>query len=535
MSLNRHLTRSRDLARTAGDHAADMFAPLTLIARGLRRHTDWARSRWQATPKERRGPTLLLTVAALVGVVLLPHGPLFAVVALVASAAWSGRERKPAPVPEPDPADVKLPALYAALTPYLAAPDDVCPLYRPDGRYQDAFATWSFDGEGRLAGLELGYPAYFTDTEPAARARIEQVVQAKAGRAREYRFDWDLECSRLQITALAPLPGNVPAQTWVTTPGEIVLGFTDPQATQRMIPVSHDGGSGHQPPVIWRTGARSGEPHLLALGSAGSGTSTLLRTIALQALAHGDVLVIDGAGTGEHACLVNRPGVHTVETSLRGALAALDWAARETERRLAALNAARYHGEPAPADATRPLWLLLDHPTELSELAQAEGRPDPQGLLELPLRQGRAARVTVVVVDAIEAVDRISPTVRAAARARVVLGGHGAQDLRLALGVPLDLVPAAHTPPGRGYARIGSQPPVRLQVPATVDPLDEEAPPRLRDAVIALLPHRDTRIEAAAPPLPQHQPQVAQPAVPPTAGATASRVELRKAELGNPR
>ncbi|MGF1429326.1 FtsK/SpoIIIE domain-containing protein [Kitasatospora sp. LaBMicrA B282] len=527
MSLTRHFTRGRDLARTAGDHAADMFAPLTLIARGLRRHAGWTRARWQATPRERRGPTLLLAVAGAVGVLLLPHGPLFAVLALVGSAAWKGRDPKAPPEPAPDPADVKLPALYAALTPYLAGPDDPCPPYRADGRYQDVFAGWSFDAEGRLATLEIGYPAYFTDTEPAARARIEQVVQGKAGRAREYRFDWDQECNRLQVTALAPLPQDVPAQTWVTAPGEIVLGFTDPQTVQRMIPVERPGGPGHQPPVIWRTGPRSAEPHLLALGGAGSGTSTLLRTIALQALAHGDLLVIDGAGTGEHACLVNRPGVHTVETSLHGALAALDWAAQETERRLAALNAARYRGEPAPADATRPLWLLLDHPTELSELAQAEGRPDPQDLLELPLRQGRAARVTVVLAESLEAADRLSPTVHATTRARVVLGAHRPQELHRALGVPVDLVPAAHTPPGRGFARIGNQAPGRLQVPATVDPLDDGAPARLREAVIALLPHRDTRTEAAAPPMPAHPPQ--QPAAEPQQPAGASRVELGKA------
>ncbi|MFE0463403.1 FtsK/SpoIIIE domain-containing protein [Kitasatospora sp. NPDC058965] len=538
MSPNRHLTRGRDLARTAGDHAADMFAPLTLIGRGLRRHAGWARARWEATPKERRGPTLLLAAAVLVGVFLLPHGPLLAVAALIGSAAWTGREPKAAPAPAPDPADVKLPALYAALTPYLASPDEVCPLYRPDGGYQDAFAGWEFDAEGRLAALEIGYPAYFPDTEPGARARIEQVVQGKAGRAREYRFDWDQECNKLQVTALAPLPVDVPAQPWVTTPGEIVLGFTDQQATQRMIPVVQDGGPGHQPPVIWRTGPRSAEPHLLALGTTGSGTSTLLRTVALQALAHGDLLVIDGAGTGEHACLVNRPGVHTVETSLHGALAALDWAAQETERRLAALNTARYSGEPAPADATRPLWLLLDHPTELSELAQAEGRPDPQELLELPLRHGRAARVTVVVVDSVEAADRISPTVRSAARTRVALGALTGPDLERALGAPMEIAPAAQTPPGRGYARIGNHPPVRLQVPATVDPLDEEAPARLRDAVIALLPHRDTRVEAAAPPMPQHQPDL-----PAAAAATApvaeggrivegGRVELGKERIG---
>jgi hypothetical protein len=478
-----------------------MFAPLTLIGRGLRRNAGWAAARWQATPRDRRGPAALLAVAAVVGVALLPHGPILAVAALLGSAAWSGRQSRPAE-PVPDPAEVKLPALYAALTPYLADPDDLCPLYRPDGAYQDAFDCWSFDADGRLSTLAIGYPAYFTDTEAAARSRIEQVVQGKAGRAFEYRFDWDLECNTLRVNALAPLPLEVPAQAWVTGPGEIMLGFTDPHATHRRIPVSHDGEPGQRPPVIWRTGPRSADPHLLVLGAPRSGTSTLLRTVALQALAHGDLLVIDGAGTGEHACLVGRPGVHTVETSLHGAVAALERAARETERRLAALSAARHRGEPVPAEVLRPLWLLLDHPTELSELARAEGRPDPQDLLEVPLRHGRAARVTVVVAEAADAAARLSPTLRAATRARVVLGDQPAAELAAALGVPLDTAPATQTPTGRGYARVGGRAPVRLQVPATVDPLDDEAPARLRDAVIALLPYRGARTEAAAPPMP---------------------------------
>lgn len=184
MSVTRHLTRGRDFARTAGDHAADMFAPLTLIGRGLRRHAGWTAARWQATPRDKRGPTALLAVAALVGVVLLPHGPILAVAALIGSAAWNGRHPSAPAEPAPDPAEVKLPALYAALTPYLAAPDDLSPLYRPDGGYRDAFDGWSFDADGRLSTLEIGYPAYFTDTESAARSRIEQVVQGKAGRAR---------------------------------------------------------------------------------------------------------------------------------------------------------------------------------------------------------------------------------------------------------------------------------------------------------------------------------------------------------------
>ncbi|MGW6918327.1 hypothetical protein ACWGB8_31615 [Kitasatospora sp. NPDC054939] len=523
MSLNRHLSKGRerlgkgrDLARTAGDHAADMFAPLTVIGRGLRHHTAWVKARWQATPKERRGPTVFLAAAIALGVYLLPHGLLFALVALMASAAWCGRGPKAPPAPPaPDVADLKLTALYAALTPYLAGPEDLSPLYAHDGNYKAAFANWEFDGEGRLSRLELAYPAYFTDTEPACRARIEQVVQGKAGRAREYRFDWDEESNKLRIAALAPLPTDIAAQRFVAAPGEIVLGFTDEEGSARTIPVQQGGAVGQQPPVVWRTGPRSAEPHLLAFGAPGYGTSSLLRSIALQALPYGDLVVIDGAGTGEHACLVNRPGVHTVETSLHGALAALEWAAQETERRLAALNAARQAGVAAPEDVTRPLWLLLDHPTELGELAHAEGRPDPQELLEVPLRQGRAARVTVVIAESVEARDRIGPTVRATTRARVVLGPVGPEEGHAALGAPLDIVPAAHAPAGRGYARIGNAAPVRLQVPATVDPLDEEAPDRLREAVITLLPHRDTRTEAAAgaaaaevPPRPAEPPLV---------------------------
>ncbi|MFE4970887.1 hypothetical protein ACFRAR_02070 [Kitasatospora sp. NPDC056651] len=528
MPLNRHLSKGRAIARTAGDHASDMFAPLSVIGRGLRHHADWARSRWQDTPKERRGPTLFLAAAMAIGVYLLPHGLLFALVALMASAAWAGRSPKaPAAPAGPDVADVKLGALYAALTPYLCGPEDANPLYHFEGSHKSAFSGWEFDGEGRLARLELSYPAYFTDTEPTARARIEQVIQGKAGRAREYRFDWDEESNRLRITALAPLPADIVAQRFVAAPGEIVLGFTDEDGTARTIPVVRGGTTVQQPPVVWRTGPRSPEPHLLALGTTGYGTSSLLRSVALQALPYADLVVVDGAGTGEHACLVNRPGVHTVETSLHGALAALGWAADETERRLTALNAARYAGSAPPEDVTRPLWLLLDHPTELSELARAEGRTDPQDLLELPLRHGRAARVTVVIADDLEALDRITPTVRATTRARVVLGPAGPDEGRAVLGVPLDIAPAGHAPVGRGYARIGNGAPVRLQVPATVDPLDDEAPAPLRDAVIALLPHRDSRTEAAAvPPRPERP-----PAVPPIDPAAPARpVDLAKGE-----
>src|SRR5690349_11680124 len=117
MSLNRHLIRGRDLARLAGDHTADVLAPLALIGRGLRRHLARLQAWWHGTPADRRGPTLLLAAAALVAVALMPYGPLLALAALMASAAWAGRDRAAAEEPAPDLTQQKLQALYAALTP----------------------------------------------------------------------------------------------------------------------------------------------------------------------------------------------------------------------------------------------------------------------------------------------------------------------------------------------------------------------------------------------------------------------------------
>ncbi len=528
MTFTEHLARGRDIARTAGDHATDMFGPLITIGRGLRSHSRWVVQKWNDTPKDKRGPTLLLTVAIGAAVALLPYGPLLALLALMASAAWVGRNKAPAAEPAPDTTHLKLGAIYTALTPYLVHESDPNPIYAHGGDFKDAFSSWEFDADGRLASLDLRYPAYFTDTEPHARARVEHVIHSKAGRSREYRFTWDEETNRLQVAALPPLPVDITAQRFVTAHNELVLGFTDTASTNRMIPVHQGSGTAHQPPVLWRTGPRSAEPHLLALGAHGHGTSSLLRSLALQVLPYADIVVLDGAGTGEHACLVGRPGVYTVETSLHGALAALEWAANETQRRLGAHNLAKRTGATPPPDAVRPLWLLLDHPAELSELAQAEGKPDPQDLLETPLRHGRNAHVTVVVAEYLDAYDRLRPTLRSATRARVVLGPLDPDLAMDVLGAPLDITPSSHTPPGRGYARLGNHPPVRLQVPATPDPLDEETPPEQRDAVIALLPHADTRTEAPAPSPAPAPPSLTKPEL--TAAAVAATAPAEAGE-----
>ncbi|AZQ33371.1 hypothetical protein EJ357_07845 [Streptomyces cyaneochromogenes] len=489
--------RSRELARTATDSASDVLHPLITITRGLRRLASAGRRKWADTPKDRRGMLLFLVASVILVVALVPYGPLLAVITLMAAAAWQGRDRAPREPDGPDESQTeRLRALYEALVPYFSTADDPAPLYAHGGEWEKAFPEYEFDGTGRISGLLIRYPAYFTDGEAQARARIEHLLTAKSGRGREYHFTWDEMGNELTVAVLAPLPTDIAAQRFVTAPGETVLGFTDPTQVQRTLPLTHGEIHRDVPPVVWRTGIRSTEPHLLALGQPGSGTSTLLRSIALQALRYGDVVIVEGGSTGEYACLIGRDGVLAVECGLAGALASLEWAATETERRLIAINRTRQAGNPPPDDTKRPLWILLDRPTAFSHLAAADNRKDPQSLLQVPLRHGRAANVTVVVADQWDAMDTLSDAVRQHTRARVVLGPATAEQLETVLGAPPHTTPVTDVPPGRGYARLGTGPVHRLQVPATPDPYDDATSDAQRQAVLDLLPERTTPVQA---------------------------------------
>ncbi|UYB38469.1 hypothetical protein SLV14_000831 [Streptomyces sp. Je 1-4] len=499
MAHSAPLTRSRELARSAADSASDVFRPLITIGRGLRRLGAAGRERWAGTPKEQRGPLAFFVGACLLVVWLVPYGPLLALIAVMGAGAWAGRERTPVATGPSEAETERLRALYEALVPYLSAEGDPSPLYAHGGDWERAFVEYAFDDCGRLERLQLKYPAYFTDGEDRSRVRIEQVLYAKAGRGREYHFTWDEVANQLTLTVLDALPTDIAAQRFVTSPGETVLGFTDPDSVQRTLPVTGGEETRDAPPVVWRTGQRSTEPHLLVLGQPGTGATTLLRSIALQALQHGDVLVIDGSGTGEYGCLAGRRGVLGVESGLAGALATLEWASHETERRLVEGNRARQAGGAAPDDTRRPLWIIADRPTALSHIAVAEGRDDPQRWLQVPLRHGRAAHVTVVVADQFETAELLSDPVRAHTKARVVLGPATSEEVRAVLGAPPHTTPPAMVPPGRGYARLGNAPVLRLQVPATPDPLDDATGQAHRETVTALLPERTVPADGAEP------------------------------------
>lgn len=518
------IARSRQIARTAADSATDVLHPLIAISRGLRQLAAMAGHKWAATPKERRGPTLFLIAACVLVVALIPYGPLVALITVMAAAAWKGRVRTPVKTGPDDAEAGRLRALYEALVPYFSVTEDPAPLFAHGGEWGKAFSDYEFDDNGRLTQLRVTYPAYFTDGEAEPRARIEQLLHAKSGRGREYLFTWDEEGNQLLMSVLPALRTSIAAQRFVTVPGETVLGFTDDGAVQRTVPVTVGEETRDAPPVVWRTGPRSTEPHLLAVGEPGSGTTTLLRSIALQALQHGDVLIVEGSGTGEYACLTGRTGVLAVECGLAGALASLEWAAHETERRLIAANRARQAGHPAPDDTKRPLWILLDRPSIFGHLAAADGRIDPQQLLQVPLRHGRAAQVTVVVAEQFDSVDSLTETVRTHTRSRVVLGPATFEQVESVLGTQPHTTPTPDVPPGRGYARLGTGPVLRLQVPATPDPYDDATSEAHRQAVLELLPEHPDGAEPAAPAPSPDAPPAPDPAPHPAPAPDASPV-----------
>lgn len=115
--------------------------------------------------------------------------------------------------------------------------------------------------------------------------------------------------------------------------------------------------------------------------------------------------------------------------------------------------------------AEPPLWLFVDDLPELCAAAGRLGRTDPQDTLAVLARKARFVRATLVVTARIDQIAALRPALRNQLSSRVALGKVDPATSTLLFGGTLELGGAQLMPPGRGYARIGTGPVIRLQTP----------------------------------------------------------------------
>ena len=521
-----HITRGRGMAQDGWSRVLDICYPLIVLLRGTRRGAAQLGAWWKDAPKDKRRLQTVIALVCLIGVGLLKFGPLLLILAFLGAAAWLGRDtsRKGADPESPEHVG-RLQAIYNGLVPYLQNGDDPDQHFKPGGGYRDAFTAWEFDEQDRLIRLRMDYSEYFRDGEADSRAKVERALEGKIGHANEYLYAWDEEGNHLDVRILPPLPDGIAAQPWPVADIEFVLGVTDPGSAGRLIPMLvADPEAGEDTltpqaaareevppgfkvaqlaPVIWRLGTPSTNPHLLLTGGPGTGKSTAVRSLLGQALARGHrIAVIDTDQTAEYGALAGRPNVVRITEEAADSLDLLDWFGLEIERRAeqargvattpdagsdaapelvsrptdsAAPDADAQPDREATASgisdiergqaAEPPLWLFVDDLPELCAAAARLGRPDPQDTLAVLARKARFARTTLVVTARVDQVAALRPALRNQLTSRIALGKVDPVTSTLLFGGTLELGGAQVMPQGRGYARIGSGPVIRLQTP----------------------------------------------------------------------
>ncbi|MFD0630830.1 hypothetical protein ACFQ9X_03370 [Catenulispora yoronensis] len=113
--------------------------------------------------------------------------------------------------------------------------------------------------------------------------------------------------------------------------------------------------------------------------------------------------------------------------------------------------------------------MFVDELPALGEAASRAGLADPQDILADLMRAGRTTGITVVLSCRAERVGELRATVRNQAHARVGLGQLPPAASTALFGGTLEIGGPAVLPPGRGFARVGGGPVVRLQVPVAAD------------------------------------------------------------------
>ncbi|MBW8806505.1 MAG: hypothetical protein JF587_22020 [Catenulisporales bacterium] len=483
-AAGRCTTTTLHVTKRAKARALDVGHPVVVLARGTKQMAADARTYWSEAGghekhKEWRDLVVFVFAACAVAVGFQPYGVLLLIAVSAAAATYLGRDRPdPGKDPETDAHIARLQSAYNGLVPYLMDTHDPDERFKPGGEYRSGFTEWEFDEADRLVTLKIEYSPFFKDGEADARAKVERALEGKIGQANEYLYDWDEEGNKLAVRILPPLPSGIPAQPWKVAEIEYVLGFTDPTSTARLIPVqlAVDAGAGSEAqvvelaPVVWRHGRFAAEPHLLVAGVLGSGKSNLLRSLAAQALGHGHlVTAIDAEHTGHFDEFAGRDGVVRVESAPAAALELLDWVAAESVRRAERLRELGDTDDTLIAELAKPLWVFVDELPSLAEAAGRTGLADPQDLLADLMRAGRTTGITVVVSSRSERVGELRVTLRNQAHARVGLGQLPPAASTALFGGTLEIGGPPVLPPGRGFARVGGGPVVRVQVPVAVD------------------------------------------------------------------
>ena len=425
------VTAAREFLRDLRVRLGEIFHPVLLVGRGLRRAATGGRGWWAAgNPKKRRVQGAAVGAGALL-LSLAPYGPVLLVLCVLGWFGWLGRDRTSGDGdPETEEHISRLQAVYNGLVPYLHDEHDPDEHFKPGGGYRDAFTSWEFDDQDRLTGFTLDYSEYVKDGEAECRAKVERAVEGKVGRGNEFLYDWDEEGNHLAVRVLPPLPSGLAAQPWPVAEIEYVLGITDPDSAGRLIPVllPDDPGSEAEPvpphlasraapppegwraaavaPVIWRVGSPCPNPHLLVTGPTGSGRTTLLRSLLGQALGRGQqIAVIDIEQSEAYDDLVGRSGVRGVVEDPERALQLLDWfgleCERRAERRRAGVRAASATGDTGSVPAVR----VQAAPPEIPEIPQAPQSPDGPGSAEAAQQAGEGEPELELEAEAVEPVE----------------------------------------------------------------------------------------------------------------------------------
>jgi DNA segregation ATPase FtsK/SpoIIIE-like protein len=120
----------------------------------------------------------------------------------------------------------------------------------------------------------------------------------------------------------------------------------------------------------------------------------------------------------------------------------------------------------ADADAAHSrLWLCIDGLPELLDAAARLGRPDIQDTLAVLARKARYADILLLTTVGDDRLLQLRPALRAQLTVRIAMGSVEPDVSTALFGGTLELGGSRRLAPGRGYARVGNGPVIRLQTP----------------------------------------------------------------------